>query len=87
MPPKASNRAYWAQAPPQELTVQCEWKGHFHVHVGVTPAIIALLFVGCLVGCYRKNQQHLRSVKAMREMRNAEEGRKPSRRPPQMLKA
>eukprot|EP00322_Chrysochromulina_rotalis_P026947 CAMPEP_0115855900 /NCGR_PEP_ID=MMETSP0287-20121206/14778_1 /TAXON_ID=412157 /ORGANISM="Chrysochromulina rotalis, Strain UIO044" /LENGTH=1202 /DNA_ID=CAMNT_0003310063 /DNA_START=9 /DNA_END=3617 /DNA_ORIENTATION=+ len=84
-PPKERNRNYWAQAPPQELTVQCEWKGHFHVPVGVTPAAIALLFVGCLLGCYRKNMEHMRSVRAQRELaRDMENSRRGG---PRLLKA
>jgi len=50
-------RGYWAGAPPQEIVLQCAWKGHFHLPVGVTPAIIAFLFVACLLGCYKKNQE------------------------------
>ena len=61
-------RGYWAQAPAKEYTVQCQWKGHFHIPVGVTPAIIALLFVGCLLSCYRRNQENMELAKRQRHM-------------------
>lgn len=34
--------------------IKCNWKGHVHVPVWATPAIIAFLFVGCLLGCHKK---------------------------------
>ena len=50
----------------QEYLVKCNWKGHVHVPVWATPAIIAFLFVGCLLGCYRKNTEHLHGMRNAR---------------------
>ena len=44
--------------------------------VWATPAIIAFLFVGCLLGCYRKNAEHM---VAQREAREREMARSPDR--------
>ena len=41
----------------QLYSIKCNWKGHVHVPVWATPAVIAFLFVGCLLGCYRKQQE------------------------------
>ena len=50
---------YWNAPPPQEISVPCEWKGRFHLPVGIFPAVVAFLLVGCLLGCYRKNKESM----------------------------
>jgi endo-1,4-beta-xylanase len=62
--------------PERSLVLRCNWKGHVHVPVWATPAIIAFLFVGCLLGCYRKNAEHMA---AQREARDREMARTPDR--------
>ena len=62
---------YAPSAPIQTAAVKCNWKGHVHVPVWATPAVIALLFVGCLIGCYRRNTEHMAAQAALRK-RDAE---------------
>ena len=59
------------------VVVQCNWKGHVHVPVWATPAIMALMFVGCLLGCYRKNAEHMEGLKKAREANRERSNRGP----------
>ena len=49
------------------FVIKCNWKGHMHVPVWATPAIIAFLFVGCLLGCYQKNTEQLMGQRLQRQ--------------------
>lgn len=69
--PEESKQYGYHRARDEEQTyeIRCNWKGHVHVPVWATPAIIALLFVGCLLGCYRRNKEHLLSQKMVLRQR------------------
>lgn len=61
-----SKPGYWNAPPPHELSVPCEWTGRFHLPVGIEPAVIAFLLVGCLLGCYRKNMETMSANRKLR---------------------
>jgi len=81
IPPKERSDYYAPVQPLQTFVIKCDWKGHVHMPVWATPAIIALLFVGCLLGCYRQNSEQMELAKASRkgshELRNASAGSRP----------
>ena len=48
----------------QPYFVKCDWEGHVHVPVWATPALIALVFVACLLACFRKRRELVHRVGA-----------------------
>lgn len=64
--------------PSQRFSVRCEWKGHVHIPVWATPAIIAFIMVGCLLGCWRKSKESM-AAKAEAKRAGIEMGGAPMR--------
>ena len=56
----------WAEEPVYELPpITCEdFEGHLHVPLWITPALFAFVFVGCLLGCFRKRKELVHTVGA-----------------------
>lgn len=54
----------------QDFKIQCDFKGQLHVPVWATPASIALVFVGCLLGCWFKRRELVHTVRAQQHCRS-----------------
>ena len=54
----------WGPEPVYEVpTITCEdFEGHLHVPLWITPALFAFIFVGCLLGCFRKRRELVHTV-------------------------
>jgi hypothetical protein len=50
----------------QDFVIKCDFKGQLHVPVWATPACIALVFVGCLLGCWFKRRELVHTVRSLR---------------------
>ena len=47
----------------QDFVIKCDFQGQVHIPVWATPATIALVFVGCLLGCWYKRRELVHTVR------------------------
>ena len=40
--------------PVQARLVDCRWPGHLHMPLWMSPVVVALVMIGCLLACFRK---------------------------------
>ena len=66
LPKPAEQVDRWAEEPVFDLPpIKCpDFEGHLHVPLWITPALFALVFVGCLLGCFRKRRELVHTVGA-----------------------
>ena len=65
--PKGEWGARGAAAEAQTLVVRCDWEGHVHIPVWTTPAVLALIAVGCLIACWRQGTK-IQAKKSTRQL-------------------
>ena len=45
--------------PVQIRLVRCRWPGHLHMPLWMSPVVVALVMIGCLLACFRKRGDNL----------------------------